>query len=134
MKKTVDQLSFTFAAGAFGALVSSFALWFLGAYGFTAWLGVRMAPAWTAAWLYPRIVRGGIWGFLFLLPFARSKTLFRAFIFSLAPSLFQLLVVFPNAGRGIAGLELGLLTPFFVVVINAVWGFAAAFWLRAAGR
>jgi len=51
----------------------------------------------------------------------------RGLLLSLAPSLFQLFVVFPAwSGRGLGGLELGALTPVFVVLYNAVWGVAAS--------
>ncbi len=35
-------------------------------------LGVKIAPAFTPAWLYQRLVWGGLWGWLFLLPVNRA--------------------------------------------------------------
>jgi hypothetical protein len=32
------------------------------------------------------------------------------------------------------GLDLGMLTPLFVLFFNAVWGLSAALWLRWVGR
>jgi hypothetical protein len=32
------------------------------------------------------------------------------------------------------GLDLGSLTPVFVLFFNAVWGLTAAFWLRMVGK
>lgn len=56
-------------------------------------------------------------------------------VFSLGPTAVQLLVVFPHvAGKGLYGLELGALTPGFVVLFNAIWGWVAAAWLKASGR
>jgi hypothetical protein len=57
-----------FAAGALGGLANSVAIWLCGALGITAALGVAIAPAATPAWLYPRLVWGGIWRFLLLCP------------------------------------------------------------------
>ncbi len=85
--------------------------------------GVAISPSLTPSWIYPRIVWGGIWGLLFLLPFFQSKVVIKASILSLFPTAVQLFVVFPfKAHKGIAGLELGILTPIFVLLFNWVWG------------
>jgi hypothetical protein len=111
--------------------MNSVALWALGATGITEVLGVRMAPTFTPQWLYPRLVWGGMWGMLFLIPVLRRSIVKRGFLFSLGPTVVQLFVVFPEkAGLGVMGLELGTLTPAFVVLLNAIWGICAAFWLR----
>jgi hypothetical protein len=84
---------------------------------------------------YPRIVWGGLWGFLFLLPMVRGHWWLRGIILSLAPSAFQLLYVFPReTGEGFFGLGLGVLTPVFVLAANAIWGLSAAWLLRTTGR
>ena len=124
-------VSLVFAAGCFGGLVNSLAVWFLGDVGINAALGVSIAPKLTPAWLYPRLIWGGLWGFLFLLPFLRRSWLLRGLIYSLGPSLVMLVIVFPlKAKKGMFGLELGNLTPFLVLFFNAVWGVTAALWLR----
>ena len=131
MKQMLLNLSRVFAAGCFGGLLNSLSVWIFGELGITAFLGVAIAPRLSAAWLYPRLVWGGIWAILFLLPFMQRRLLFKGLILSLGPSLVQLFVVFPmKAGKGVMGLELGLLTPVLVLVFNAVWGLAAAIWLR----
>ena len=56
------------AAGCLGGLVNSLVVWQGGELGIARWAGVTMAPVLSARWLYPRIVWGGIWGLLFLLP------------------------------------------------------------------
>jgi hypothetical protein len=124
------KINIVFSAGCFGALVNSIALWAVGAYGVTAAIDVNIAPRLSPSWLYPRIVWGGIWGLLFLLPLLRNRLLSRGLILSLGPTLIQLIVVFPNAGKGMMGLKLGLLTPLVVVALNAVWGISTALWLR----
>jgi hypothetical protein len=102
-------------------------------YGLTARLGVRLTPHLSLAWLYPRIVWGGIWGVLFLLPLTARSALKTGLILSLGPSLAQLFVVFPyKAGKGMMGLELGTMTPLLVLFFNAFWGVAAAFWMKLA--
>ena len=134
MRQFLDRAAVSFAAGAFGALINSLAVWAAGAYGLTARIGVAIAPALTAGWLYPRLVWGGLWGFLFLLPLRGSWWL-RGLSVSLAPSAFALLYVLPQlTGHGLFGLRLGALTPAVVLAANAVWGLAAAWLLRATGR
>ncbi|MEC9358044.1 MAG: hypothetical protein VX836_09260 [Pseudomonadota bacterium] len=127
--------SLAFAAGAVGALLNSLAVWAAGHYGLTARVGVAIHPSFSAAWLYPRIVWGGLWGLLLLLPLAPGRTLIRGLVVSLGPSLAQLLFFFPQqTSHGLGGLGLGLLTPVAVLIFNAIWGISAAYWIRSTGR
>jgi len=131
MRLTKD-LSLAFSAGGFGALVNSIVAWLFGALGVTAALGVRMAPALTKSWLYPRIVWGGLWGLMLLLPVIKRSHVRRGVILSIIPTLVTLFVVFPSGGKGVMGVQLGALTPLFPLVLNAVWGAAAGAWYAVA--
>ena len=73
-----------FAAGCVGALANSIAVWLFGYLGVNSAFGVSIAPALTPGWLYPRIVWGGIWGLLFILPFLQSRLLLKGAILSLS--------------------------------------------------
>jgi len=129
------RLTLVFASGCFGGLTNSLVLWLFGRAGIPAEFGVRLAPALTPEWLYPRLVWGGIWGFLFVVPIFRNQPFAQGLFFSLWPSVVQLFIVFPyQANKGLLGLELGTLTPLFVLFFNAVWGLSAALWLRMVGR
>ncbi len=131
MKKLAKRLTVIFAAGCLGGLANSLAVWLFGAYGVTKSLGVRIAPDLSPTWLYPRLVWGGIWGLLFLLPVFRSSVLKRGLLLSLGPTIIQLFVVFPyKADQGMMGMGLGALTPLLVFVFNAIWGITVAIWLR----
>ncbi len=133
MASLFKSVGLVFAAGALGGVINGLVVWFFGEMGITAAAGVKIAPGLTPAMLYPRIVWGGIWGVLFLLPILKNDIFWRGLIFSMGPTMVQLFVVFPvKANKGMAGLELGLLTPAFVVWFNAVWGWAAAWYLRVA--
>ncbi|MCF8081372.1 MAG: hypothetical protein K9K88_19010 [Desulfobacterales bacterium] len=122
-----------FSAGCLGALANSIALWLFGYLGITTSLGVSLAPALTPNYLYPRIVWGGLWGLLFILPMLKSRLLLKGAVLSLFPTVVQLFVVFPlKANKGIAGVELGLLTPVFVLFFNWVWGFFSALTIKIA--
>ena len=120
-----------FSAGCLGALVSSLALWFLGDLGLIQSLGVSMTPVLTPDWLYARMVWGGLWGLLFILPISGSKALFKGSFLSLFPSAAQLFFVFPyQTHQGMGGIELGLFTPFLVLVFNWIWGLVTAFTIK----
>jgi hypothetical protein len=127
---SLRHLSLVFAAGCIGGLANSLAVWLSGKTGISQMMGVQIAPSWTPAWLYPRIVWGGLWGFLFLLPYLQGSIILRGLLYGLGPTLVVLFVVFPlQAKKGVMGLELGAMTPLFALIVNAIWGIAAAWWL-----
>lgn len=122
-----------FAAGCLGGVVNSLVVWFLCDMGLTRQIGVAIAPGLTPDWLYPRIVWGGIWGLLFLLPLWKTKVFTRGTLYSLVPTAVQLLWIYPVlAGKGYFGLKLGLITPLAVLVFNWIWGLTTAVALRLA--
>ena len=130
MRKLATRITILFSAGCLGGLINSITVWLFGAMGITLAFGVKIAPALSAPWLYPRIIWGGLWGFLFLLSNLRNRLLSKGLLFSLGPTLVQLFVVFPlKAHKGIMGLDLGPLTPLFVIIFNAIWGLTAALWI-----
>lgn len=130
MKPSWQKISLSFVAGSLGGLINTIAVWLFGAIGLTGVLGVHIAPPFALPWLYQRLVWGGLWGWLFLLPLTGLSYPVRGLLFSLGPSLVQLFVVFPyQAHKGVLGLQLGYLTPVFVLFYNAIWGLAAGWWL-----
>jgi len=121
------QATLAFAAGALGAFVNRFFWVIIGA------LGVVPAPEVTKLWLYTALVWGGLWGFLFLIPWKASWWL-RGLIFSLAPTAITLFVVYPyQANLGVLGLSRGILGPTLPIVANGIWGLVAAWWLEFVG-
>ena len=135
MDNSQKRLSELFTAGALGGLINGLAVWLFGAIGITGALGVNIAPQMSPPFLYPRMVWGGIWGLAFLLPFLKNSLYLKGLILSLGPTLVQLFVVFPfKAQKGAMGMDLGVLTPLFVIFFNAVWGIVAAYWLKLTGE
>ena len=127
----MNKILVFFAAGCLGALANSIAVWLFGYFDITSSFGVSISPSLTPGWLYPRIVWGGLWGILFALPILKSKLLLKGTVLSLFPTAVQLFVVFPfKAHKGMAGLELGLYTPLFVLFFNWVWGGVAALTIK----
>ena len=120
-----------FAAGCLGALINSLFAWQAGELGLTRWAGVSIAPSLTVGWLYPRIVWGGLWGMMFVLPFLKSRFLIKGTLISLAPTAAQLLFFFPyKSAHGLFGLNLGMWTPVYVLAANWVWGVVTAAAIR----
>ena len=127
----MKKLLVAFSAGCLGGLVCSLVIWQLSQHGILRSLDVAISVALTPGWLYGRIVWGGLFGILFLLPMLNARPFARGFVVSLFPTAVQLFLVFPfRAHKGMAGLDLGLLTPLVVVVVNAVWGWTAALTIR----
>jgi hypothetical protein len=127
----MKKILIIFAAGCLGALANSIIVWLFGYTGISSSFGVSIAPSLTPGWLYPRIVWGGLWGLLFILPVIQSKLLLKGTVLSLFPTAVQLFVVFPlKAHKGMAGLDLGLYTPLLVLFLNWVWGIVTALTIK----
>lgn len=136
MNRNRALIAVCFCAGVIGAFANSLAAWLGGASGLTALAGVDLAPQWTAAWLYPRLVWGGIWGLCFFFavgtPRSRRHWARKGLWVSLLPTLVQLFLIFPyHTPFGPMGIGLGLLTPLFVVCYNFIWGFFTGVFARA---
>lgn len=131
MESFGKKLTLVFSAGCLGGLTNSLAVWLFGIAGITSGFGVKIAPTLSPSWLYPRLIWGGIWGVLFLLPILQKKRYLQGILLSLGPTIVQLFIVFPFiAQKGFLGLKLGILTPIFVLIFNGVWGVTIAVWLR----
>lgn len=127
----MKKILICFAAGCLGALVNSLVVWASGDYGITKHFGVAIAPALKPFWFYPRIVWGGLWGLIFVLPFLNSKLLAKGAIISIFPTLVQFLVIYPlKADKGYFGMDLGMYTPVFVVFFNLIWGVVTALTIK----
>lgn len=127
----IRKISGAFTGGAIGGLVDSVNITIMGRIGISDFLGVSMKPAFTAPWLYQRMVWGGIWMLLLLLPLWKKQTVLRGCIFSLAPSAMMLFMVLPGMGKGLLGLGFGMLTPLVVIGLNFIYGIVAASWYKA---
>ena len=132
LKSWKIKLTLVFASGCLGGLLNSLTVWLFGITGITALFGVAIAPTFTPTWLYPRIVWGGLWGFLFLGNSWNKNSFYRSFLYSLFPTFVQLFIIFPlSTHQGLMGLELGGLTPIFVLLFNYIWAVSTALWLKS---
>ncbi len=124
------RATLAFAAGALGALILCLFVWALIALHVTAAVGLNLPPdisGMTKVWLYKQMVWGGIWGFIFLLPW-RSSWWLRGLVYGIGPSLITLFVLLPPAARENIALVV------LVLVANSVWGLVAAWWLMQVDR
>lgn len=128
----IKGISGAFCGGALGGFVDSFNIWFMGRVGISDLIGLGMKPEFSAPWLYQRMVWGGIWMLLLLLPLWRGRIILRGMVFSLLPSAMMLLMVLPSMGKGLFGLGFGAVTPLVVVGLNLVYGIVASLWHREA--
>ncbi|OGR29148.1 MAG: hypothetical protein A2X83_04075 [Desulfuromonadales bacterium GWD2_54_10] len=128
----IRKISGAFTGGAIGGLVDSINITLFGKIGISDLLGVSMKPEFTAPWLYQRMVWGGIWMLLLLLPFWKKQTALRGCLFSLLPSAMMLFMVLPSMGKGLLGLGFGTLTPIVVIGLNFIYGIISSYWYKAA--
>ena len=126
----IRKVSGAFTGGAIGGLVDSINITVLGKIGISDLLGVSMKPEFTAPWLYQRMIWGGIWMLLLILPLWKKQTILRGCLFSLLPSAMMLFMVLPGMGKGILGLGFGTLTPVVVIGLNFIYGIVAAYWYK----
>lgn len=122
-----------FAAGCLGALIQIVVMNFSQYYGFMHNLHVQLSVSYSPSWVYPRIVWGGLWGFVFLLSILSGGIFMRSLVLGLIPALVQLFILFPfYEGKGVAGFSLGILTPFLVIFFWWVWALATSITLKFA--
>ena len=133
MRKTIRSLSLAFTAGVIGAFIYSVTAHFFGAWGVTEALGVKLAYKLTPESLYPRLVWGGLFGLLLLVPVLEKwYCIYRGLLLGVLLSLIHLFIIFPYMShKGFLGVKISLSSPapIFVVFYNALWGIVAAFWL-----
>lgn len=100
----------------------------MGKVGISDLIGITMKPEFTAPWVYARMIWGGIWMLLLLIPILKDRIYLRGMLFSLVPSAMMLFMVLPSMGKGIFGLGFGMLMPVVVIALNFIYGIVASQW------
>lgn len=128
LKAGIRHISGAFTGGALGALLDSVNIWGMGVLGISDFIGITMKPEFSAPWVYQRMIWGGLWMLLLLLPILRKRIILRGMLFSLFPSGMMLFLVLPSMGKGLLGLGFGVLMPVVVVGLNFIYGIFASLW------
>ena len=126
----IRKISCAFTGGIIGALCESIIIWLLSHAGVSAMIGISLKPKFTTDWLYPRLIWGGLWALLLVLPILKTKTALRGIIFSLLPSAITLCIILPEMGKGMWGLRYGTLTPVLIVISGFIYGMIASGWYK----
>lgn len=130
MKDTLRTLGLYFAAGCLGGVAINVINIFLHLVNFPEAIGVDITPDYSLSALYSDLFWGGVWGFLFMIPFLKDLYLVKGVILSLIPTFTQLIIVLPFfKGATILGLEFGMMMPVYVMLLNIVWGLVAGTFL-----
>jgi len=135
MPKSSALFAVCYVAGLLGAVASSLFLWGFGEWGLSDMIGVKIVPSLNESWLYPRMIIGGLWGLGYFFtvgtPRQRRQWVRKGLWFSLLPSAFKLFYLYPYVEhQGLAGFDLGMLTPLLIVLSNLVWGLFTGFFTR----
>jgi hypothetical protein len=129
--KIIRNSSLAFTGGAIGSFIDSFNIWIMGVVGLSDIIGISMQPEFTTPWLYKRMIWGGIWMLLLLIPILKNSIYLRGILFSLAPSAMMIFLVLPSMKQGVLGTGFGVLMPVIVIVLNFIYGIIASSWYSA---
>ena len=135
MQNSNSIMAVCFLAGFIGAAFYCLTAWSFGNWGVTSLAGVTLAPTLSLPWIYKNLVWGGLWGLAYFLlvgsPRSRRRWIRKGLLISLLPTLAQLFYFFPYATPyGQMGIKLGIMTPFFILLYNFVWGFFTGMFTR----
>ena len=118
------NLTLGFGSGVFGVIVFVALARLLAYAKVPDMLGIPPRPFDLAAG-YRLAVWGGIWGLLLALPFLRSLWWLRGLILGVVATAAIPLYFNPNFAKAAAQQQI------YALVLNSIWGLAAAFWYRA---
>ncbi|SDZ77490.1 hypothetical protein SAMN05660420_00245 [Desulfuromusa kysingii] len=135
MPKSSALLAVCFVAGLLGALASCLFLWGCNELGITRFIGVNLVQSIDIKKLYPQIFIGGLWGlgyfFTVGIPRHRRYWVRKGIWFSAIMSLTAIFYLYPYVYyQGVAGINLGILTPLLIILANMVWGVFTGFFAR----
>ncbi len=140
MPKSSALFTVCFVAGMLGTIATILFLWGCNEANIFHLIRVNYTQTLHLPKLYPQIFVGGFWGlgyfFTVGVPRHRRYWIRKGLWFSLLPALTAIFYTYPYVyHKGMAGFDLGMLTPLLIVVSSLVWGlftgfFARLFWGR----
>lgn len=132
MHRWLRELALCFAAGAAGGAAKGLLVWACSYFPVSAALGGYLARALYAQnlphdnGLYARVVWGGLYAFLFLLPVARNSLWFSGLLWGCVITLLQWVILPLMHG----GLHIALIPVLSTLLLNCVWGWVTALLLH----
>lgn len=123
----LQRAALYFAAAAVGGLAAVLTAWAFGQIGVADLFGVKIKPALAKGLIYKQMVWGGIWGLIFLLPVNVKPLWVKGLLMTLFPVIAAVVLVLPMRGNGFLGLQLGVLAPVYIYLINIPWGLVTAY-------
>lgn len=132
MHRWLRECALCFSAGAAGGAAKGLLVLLCSYFPVTAVLGRHLANALHPQnlpydnGLYARVVWGGLYGLLFLLPVARGSLVFSGLLWGVAITLLQWVVLPLLHG----GLQFAAMPVLATLILNAAWGLVTALLLR----
>lgn len=128
---TLNRVLQVFLAGAVASLATALLILLCSVSGLFALLGVPVDnSAAGIAWYLGRMLFGGLWALLFLVPLMSAKEQWvRGLVVAIGPIAYFWFFAWPMEGRGILGLASGPLLPLSALFFWALWGVMAGLWL-----
>jgi hypothetical protein len=120
------RLGLGLLGGVIGATATAVVRLALAEIGVDDVMGVTLPSGWAGQTFLVHLGSGAMWGMVFgviygYVPGGSPST--RGILFSLAPTVYLLLKVYPvDRDLGLFGVELGALTFLFVAILNLCWG------------
>ena len=113
---------FFYGAGSLGALLACALFWLIQFLGLGQIINMPTFPIFSEAWLYPKIIWGGLFSLCFLLPFMKTNASVKYLVFALLISLVELFVPLPfSLYKGVVGLNTGMYTFAYILIFNLAW-------------
>lgn len=122
----LQRVLLSFAVGSVGGMANVIFLVIAGFIGLPALMSLELPSFAKASFLYKQAYWGGLWALLFLLPFITKNWLIRGVIVAASAALVTLFVFFPMGKAGIAGLNIGVLMPVYVLLADLTFGLVAS--------
>jgi hypothetical protein len=132
MHRWLREFALCFAAGAAGGMAKGLLVLACSYFPVSAVLGRHLASALHPQnlphdnGLYARVVWGGLYAFVFLLPVARNSLLFSGLLWGAVITLLQWVVLPLLHG----GLNFSLMPVVATLILNSAWGLVTALMLR----
>ena len=129
MNKFLRNLGIYFFGGLLGSIGKIATIYLFNSYGiYKIFTSLKISLA--TYNIFYLLLTGGLWGYLFFLPF-KNILFLRGFASGILYSLFTLLYYFPTHGGGFFGINYGSLIWIYIILLNTIWGIIAEIYINS---